>query len=191
MTIAALVRQVRRAGGLNQQELSERSGVAQSSLSLLESGRRKPNADTLERLLAATGHQLIAIPTRRTDAATTAANIAASLADNHREDAVRHFIQLADNLAAEHDETRYALTIAAPGKTGEKRWDAAIAALVEHRLDEESLPAPRWARDEDRTLARAWTFGAGTYDLPVEADRVPEAFLRHRVLIDADTLVSV
>ncbi|MFD1716038.1 helix-turn-helix domain-containing protein [Amnibacterium flavum] len=191
MSAATLVKQARRAGGLNRKELSARSGVAQSSLSLLESGQRNPNTDTLERLLAAAGHQLIAIPTQRTDAATTAAHIADSLSDGRRNDAVRHFIQLADNLAAEHDETRFALTISAPDKTGEKRWDAAIAALVEHRLEEEHLPLPRWTRDEARTLTRSWIFGTGLYDIPVERSRVPAAFLRHGVLIDPDTLASI
>ena len=191
MSASTLIQAARRSRRLSQKQLSQQSGVAQSSLSLLESGRRHPSTETLERLLAVTGHQLVAIPTRRTDAAGAAASIAKSLTANRRGDAVRNFIQLADDLAAEHDEVRYALTIATPIDTGEKRWDAALAALVEHRLHEEGLPFPSWTRSAERRLSRAWTFGSGRYDIPVDRSRVPIAFLEHGVLIDRDTLVSV
>lgn len=104
---------------------------------------------------------------------------------------MRLFIQLADNLAAEHHESRYALAIAAPTPTGEKRWDAALAALVEHRLREEDLPTPAWTREPERRLSRVWTFGAGVYEVSVDRRRVPDAFLEHGVLIDPDVLASV
>jgi transcriptional regulator with XRE-family HTH domain len=191
MPIAELVQRSRRARGLTQRELSSRSGVAQSSLSNLESGRRSPTAETIDRLLRVTGHQLIAIPTRRTDAAGAAEDIAARLAEGDRERAVRHFIQLADDLAAVHLEVRFALTLAEPPPIGEKRWDAAVAGLVEHRLLEEGLPLPSWVGADDRRVARSWTFGDGVYDIPVERARALPAFRRHGVLIDPDTLASV
>ena len=190
MSAEILVRSSRRANGLSQKALGERSGVAASSLSLIESGERIPTVATLERLLAATGRSLVSIPTRRADAATIAERIAGSLAEGKPADAVRHFIQLNDNLAAEHDEVRFALTIGEPAPIGVKHWDAAIAGLVEHRLDEEGLPFPSWTRDPARTLRKSWTFNAGSYVVPVDRSRVPKAFLDRGVLIDVDTLGS-
>lgn len=191
MSADMLVRSSRRAKGLSQKALGEKSGIAASSLSLIESGERIPTVATLERLLASTGHSLVSIPTQRADSATIAERIAHAVGEKRPDDAVRHFIQLNDNLAAEHDEVRFALTIAEPAPTGVKHWDAAITGLVEHRLREEGLPVPSWTRDPARTLRKSWTFGAGRYVVPVLRDRVPEAFLTRKVLIDRETLGSV
>ncbi len=188
MTADLLVRSSRRASKLSQKALGERAGVAASSLSLIESGERVPTVTTLDRLLAATGRSLVSIPTRRADAATIAERIANSLRDDRPADAVRHFIQLNDNLVAEHHDVRFALTISEPAPTGAKHWDAAITALVEHRLREESLPVPGWTRSPARTLRKSWTFNAGRYVVPVDRKRVPQAFLDRGVLIDRETL---
>lgn len=190
MTAETLIRSSRRASGLSQKTLGERSGIAASSLSLIESGDRIPTVATLERLLAATGRSLVSIPTRRADAATIADRIAAALGDGEPASALRHFIQLSDNLAAEHDEVRFALSVAEPAPTGVKHWDAALAGLVEYRLQQEGLPLPSWTRDPGRTLRKSWTFSAGRYVVPVDRARVPKAFLDRNVLIDEETLTS-
>lgn len=190
MPAGVLVRSSRRANRLSQKALGERSGIAASSLSLIESGERIPTVATLDRLLAATGRSLVSIPTRRADAATIAERIAAALADGEPATALRHFVQLSDNLAAEHAEVRFALTIAEPAPTGAKHWDAAIAGLVEYRLQEEGLPVPAWTRDPSRTLGRSWTFNAGRYVVPVDREHVPKAFLDRKVLVDAESLTS-
>lgn len=52
---AVAVMVLRRLRGWNQQELAEASGVNRVLISLFESGKRKPSARTLERLLAASG----------------------------------------------------------------------------------------------------------------------------------------
>jgi len=186
-----LVRSSRRVNRLTQKALGKRARVAASSLSLIESGERIPTVATLERLLASIGRSLISIPTRRVDAASTADSMRTALSHKDEAAALRHFIQLNDNLVAEHDEVRYALAISEPAPTGVKHWDAALAGLVEYRLREESLPVPSWTRASSRSLRKSWTFSAGSYDVPVPIDRVPEAFLARKVLIDRDTLDSV
>lgn len=186
-----LVRCSRRASRLSQKELGERANVAPSSLSLIESGERIPTVATLERLLASTGRSLVCIPTRRADAASAADRISTALVEGDSAGALRHFIQLNDDLAAEHNEVRFALAISEPAPTGVKHWDAAIAGLVEYRLSEESLPLPSWATDGSRYLRKTWTFNAGTYTVPVSPERVPAAFLTRKVLIDRDALESV
>ena len=190
MSAATLIRNSRRARQLSQGELSARSGVAQSSLSLIERGTRIPTVETLERILASTGYSLIGIPTRREDAATIAGRISRAEAAGRKDEALRHFIQLNDNLAAEHHELRFALAICEPAPTGTKHWDAALAALVDHYLSQQQLPIPAWATDAKRRLARSWTLNAGRYVVPVPRSLVPRAFLERNVLVDAETLTS-
>ena len=191
MPVRTLIRGVRRRLGMSQSELSLRSGIAGSSLSQIESGQRVPTLDTVERLLSSIGHRLIAIPTTREDVASAAAAIADSERDGRPDDAFRHFIQISDNLAAEHGDVRFALALVEPEPTGVKHWDAALAALVEYRMREEGLPLPAWAESADRRLKRSWTINAGTYVVPVDREQVPPEFLSRGVLVDAVTLASV
>lgn len=191
MTATTLLRGARLRSRLTQSALSARSGVAQSALSQIESGERAPNWATVERILKSTGSSLVVIPTRRSDVSTVSLQIGTALAIGDTLAAVRHFIQLNDDLAAEHGAIRFALTISEPAPTGSKRWDAALAALADHRLTEEQLPLPDWVASTARSLGKAWTFGAGRYVVSVPRENVPSAFLRRGVLIDRETLESV
>lgn len=191
MTVIPLLRGARLRARLTQSALSTRSGIAQSALSQIESGEHAPNWATVERILKSTGSSLVAIPTRRSDVSTVSQQIASAIAVSDEQAAVRHFIQLNDDLAAEHGATRFALTISEPPTTGSKRWDAALAALASHRLSEEGLPQPDWALSPARRLGKAWTFGSGRYPVSVPRENVPAAFLDRGVLIDRETLESV
>lgn len=155
MTAAILARSARAGGRLSQSELALRSGIAGSSLSLIEHGKREPTVATLETLLRATRHSLIAIPSVRSDAARIAADIRIALADDDRREAAafRRFLQLSDNLLAEHGATRVGLALTEPAPTGSEQWDAATAALCEYRLGADCLPIPDWitARAGNRT----------------------------------------
>ena len=57
-TAGSLLRDARRRSGLSQAELAERAGIAQSVVSVYESGRREPSLATIARLVRATGHEL-------------------------------------------------------------------------------------------------------------------------------------
>jgi transcriptional regulator with XRE-family HTH domain len=176
---------------LSQKALSERSTIAASSLSLIENGKRVPTLDTVETLLRFTGHTLVAAPTLREAAAVIAGRIEAAIDTGRPDLALRHFIQLNDNLVAEHNEVRYALGLTEPASTGLKHWDAAIAALIAHRLAEEGFPAPSWTLRPDRFLRKKWTVSGGRYLVPVEIAAVPPEFLKRGVLVAPATLESV
>lgn len=60
------VRSAREARSLTQRDLAEISGVRQSNISAIESGRRVPSAETLNRLLVACGFELTATAGGRT-----------------------------------------------------------------------------------------------------------------------------
>lgn len=54
-----VLRRSRRAAHLSQTDVARRSGCAQSVISAYETGRREPSVPMLERLVAATGHDLL------------------------------------------------------------------------------------------------------------------------------------
>ncbi|MEC5151441.1 helix-turn-helix transcriptional regulator [Cryobacterium sp. GrIS_2_6] len=191
MSAAILARSARAASGLSQSELAARSGIAGSSLSLIENGKREPTVATLEALLLATRHTVVTLPTVRSDAARIASEIAAALAASDEPLAFRWFAQLADNLAAERGATRVGLTLTEPLPTGSGHWDTAIAALCEYRLNADALPIPDWIVARTGTAGSPWSPSTSDYDIPADVDRVPREFRDRGILIEAATLESV
>lgn len=127
----------------------------------------------------------------RSDAVTIAAKIAESVSTRDAARAFRLFIQLADNLAAEHGVIRVALTVSEPASTGSDHWDAALAAVCEYRLNQESLPMPSWVHDTRRTLAAPWLLTVSDdTPVPVDIDVVPAEFRSRGVLFEAASLES-
>ncbi|MGH3349407.1 MAG: helix-turn-helix domain-containing protein [Nocardioides sp.] len=53
--VGALLRQARRVRGLTQRDLASRTGIAQTTIARIESGRTHPTTATVARLLAGTG----------------------------------------------------------------------------------------------------------------------------------------
>lgn len=58
MDVGTLLREARTRVGLSQAELARRAAVPQSVISEYEAGKRQPAVPTLQRLVAATGHEL-------------------------------------------------------------------------------------------------------------------------------------
>jgi transcriptional regulator with XRE-family HTH domain len=53
-----LIEEARIGAGLTQQEMADRGGTSRTTLSAYEHGRKSPNLDTAERLLAVAGYEL-------------------------------------------------------------------------------------------------------------------------------------
>ncbi|MDY7542419.1 helix-turn-helix transcriptional regulator [Cryobacterium sp. 5B3] len=191
MSAGILARSARAASGLSQSELAARSGIAGSSLSLIENGKREPTVATLEALLLATRHTVVTVPTVRSDAARIAAEIADAFAASDEPLVFRRFLQLAGNLAAESGAARVGLTLTEPLPTGSEHWDTAIAALCEYRLNADALPVPDWIHTRTGNEGSPWSPRTSDYDIPAEVDRVPREFRDRGILIQAATLESV
>lgn len=58
-SIGAVVREARRARGIDQATLARRAGTTQTYVSRVERGAVSPSWSTVERLLAATGHRVV------------------------------------------------------------------------------------------------------------------------------------
>lgn len=188
---AVLVRTARKNCGLTQGQLAVRAGVDQARISRFERARQNPRFGTVERLLAGASHRLYAAPTTRDDAATIASHIRDSLNHDDPRLALRYLIQLNDNLVSEHGIVRGVLAVAEPGATGQKVWDAAVAALVSWRLNEEKVPLPEWVSRPERKLARARVLRVDPADPVPKLGDVPDEFAEHGVLAWRDTFASV
>ena len=82
-----------------------------------------------------------------------------------------------------HAEQAAALT-ERPALTGERRWDAFLAAVVEHVARLHDHPVPVWVDEPERFLDLPWVVARGRaigYDSVLFA---PAAFIRHSVLPD-------
>jgi len=190
MYSASLLRGARKSRQLSQVQLSAISFVDQSSISRVEKGR-DVSVSKLDALLAATGHRLYVAPTLRSDASTLAPDIRFWLKQGDLDRALRVLIQLNDNLVSERGLLRGVLGVAEPELLGRPVWDAALAGLVQWRLEEEGLPAPEWTRKPERFLRRQRAFVIDSADPLPPVEVVPKAFLERGVLVWPDMFESV
>jgi len=188
MAASTLLRSARLTSGITQADLASRANTSQPDISSIESGKRVPTVDTLERLLRQTGHRIIAIPGAGVDATETAERIAYATS---RDSALRAFLDYSDGLASATGVDRVVLGIAEPHPTGSTSWDAALAALVDYWFSRSRLPKPDWINSSSRFLDTPQTPHLGKYDLPTALDNVPTEFRRRKVLIERSTLESV
>lgn len=190
MTVAArLLRHARHSTPLTQAALGAQTGFTQSNVSRLESEGRDVNVETLARLLRGAGYRLVALPIQGVTAAEAADYAARFLARGNEDGAYRSVIQLADDLAREHGAERVALAVAPPPPTGDERFDAFIAGVIDLRLAEERLPRPKWLGDGPR-LALPWFVDRWSVDDPSIVEATPAPLRRRGVIIDAAELDS-
>jgi transcriptional regulator with XRE-family HTH domain len=189
MTVASiLVRQVRRSGKLTQREFAALAEEPQSSICSLETGRNDPGVERVAHLVGALGCSLAVLPTRRRTVAAAAEAIYDALRAGNEARAYRELVQINDDLAAEHGALRVALTVTPPAPVGDERYDAFIAALVEHHLEQDRLPIPEWTSDQWRRVRAPWIvdeYGDASWAAS------PAAFRRRNIVLSADELASV
>jgi len=188
MAASTFLRSSRLANGITQGDLAARAKTSQPDISSIESGKRVPTVETLERLLRQTGHRIIAIPGAGVDAAETSERISSATS---RDSALRAFLDYSDSLSAAIGVNRVVLGIAEPHPTGSTSWDAALAALVDYWFSQSALPKPDWINSSSRFLPKPQTPHLGDYDLAPILANVPSEFRLRNVLIESSTLESV
>lgn len=91
---------------------------------------------------------------------------------------------------APRDEVQ-ALVAASPASTGDPRFDALLAAVVEHACTKRSMPAPSWVNEPQRFLSTWWFMS----EMPsLHADAIvhsPISFSRRGVFITSGALTYV
>lgn len=189
MAIGEIAGAVRRSRRHSQTLIASRTREAASNLSVIESGRRSPRADKLDRILRASDARLGAIPTTRAGALETSAEIRTALTKSDHDGAFRSWLAYNDSLAAENAVNRVVLAAFPPEPTGSTLFDNALAAVTEYRLGEAHSPVPHWV-DEIAKLDRARVFSGSRYVTAVDPRDVAEPFVRRGVLIAETTLRS-
>lgn len=188
MSASTLLRCARHAAGISQRTLAQRSGRHQPQIADVERGRHDVTVEVLTQLLAAAGHRLVVVPTTRTTPAETAGGIRVALAAAETDRALREALQLSDDLAACELPVRAALCAAAPETTGDLRYDALIAGLVELHLPGRSCPS--WARSAARVLPVRWWVDETPGLEELTLAETPRALLRHGVVLAVGELAS-
>lgn len=191
METSCLLSAAREGAGISQRELSRRSGIPQSRISFIEGGEHDALVSTLDRLASGFEAQVAIIPSRRLTAQTAAAVVKNSLKTGDVGRARSAVFQLADDLAAAPPALRAALVVSPAPRTGDRRYDAWIAGLVEFRLQEIGIPAPAWVEEDDRTAPQEWVVSGIEELRDLTRSDTPEPLFRRRVLIDSADLVSV
>lgn len=190
METAYLLSAAREGAGIGQRELSRRSGIPQSRISFIEGGAHDALVSTLDRLASGLDAQVAIIPSRLHSAQTVAAVVKNSLKCGDVGGARSAVFQLADDLASAPPALRAALVVSPAPRTGDRRYDAWIAGLVELRLRDVCIPVPAWVRDKDRTVPEEWMVSGIEELRGLTRSDTPEPLLRYGVLIDASDQVQ-
>ncbi len=194
MHVGSMLRSARRAAGLTQAEVAAGAGTTQPAIATYESGGKTPSIGTLERLLAACGHELVLEGRPRIRrGAMSLREIAEQMreelsgeqepAPQRQRDALRLLFAFADDFRGSSPPGKAALIAQEPPLTGRSRFDAALAATAELFAREAAIAAPAWV-DEPSRFLESWWFPSGNpaFDAYTLA-HTPAVFARHGVFI--------
>ena len=191
MSASGLLRSTRTSHGLSQRALAAAARVRQPGVAAVESGSEDATVSRLEHLLNELGSQLTVLPTRRRPVWAAGEDVRRALEVDDVRTAWREVIQLDDDLRGADRATCVALAIAPPGRTGDPRFDALIAAVTDYALIDARLPRPDWLDEAPWILMDPWD----VEDVPTlrEAARnaTPSAIRRHGIYLDRAVLASV
>lgn len=180
-----LLKQSRARAGLSQHKLAVLAGVSNAEVARIETYRVQPSIPTLGRLLDAIGLGVKLSGEyidNRVDARSISESIRERLAENDHEGAYRNWLILLDDLEAV-SPTRLLELVANPAlPTGESRYDALLAALVEYVCRTEAVEPPLWVNEPWRTTDQWYVSGISALR-ELEAEESPEPFSKRGVYI--------
>jgi len=191
MTLAGdLLESGRRLRGVSRRELARRTGASAPGLADVAAGRKDATTARLDSLLRALDLQLALLPGRRSTAVGTGEEVRELVAVADERSAYRAVRQLAIDLAAVEPALRVALAVTPPPPTGDRRFDALLAAVVDDCLGSDGLPIPQWVSAEDRSLDEPWDVEPVAVLRPAARAATPEAFARRGIYLDPVDLVD-
>lgn len=191
MSLAGLLLgSARRDRRMSTRTLAQLAGASQPGIVELEGGRKDATVDRLERLLAPLGYQVTALPTRRPPAGLASHGVRAFLSTSDVDGAQRVIWQLATDLQASGPALRVALCVTPPESTGDARFDALLAAVVDHSLALDNLPRPAWLDEPWRTLDQPWDVEPVPGLRAQARAATPDSIAAHGVYLDPAELVD-
>lgn len=180
---AELLRSARLSAGLTQSQLAELAGTSQSAIAAYERAQREPTLPVLRRMVQATGHRLMT-GLERDPTLLTLADVGAGLLE--AADEARRLRLVFEFLrgAADDGAPLRLLVAAEPPRTGDRRFDALLAAVAEDLCTHARIRPPDWVHDDNRFLDGFWWVS----DLPAARAQAlvhaPASYRRRGVMID-------
>ena len=141
--------------------------MPQPTIAEIEGGRREPSLSLLGRLAEATG-QVVTLelqPLHPRSAVATANRVRDRLSgpagdgwspELRQDGALRAVIDFKNALGSAPSENFAVLVETPPGLTGDRRWDAFIAAVVEDESATRDVPPPFWTNERSRFVRPLW-----------------------------------
>jgi transcriptional regulator with XRE-family HTH domain len=190
---ARVVREIRTDAGLSLRALADAAGVATSTVHRIEAGRLHPTVDTFGRIAEAAGVRLVVEPVVDPAASVVglARSIRSDLAVGDDSWAVRKAAELARRFSGADASARRRMLAAEPPTTGDRRWDAFVAALAEWLAVRFDAPVPAWSREPGRYLQRGWWVTPMASMRAWEYAGAPASFQSHGVYLHRDSLTNV
>ena len=182
----------RQATGLSLAAMARVIGTSATNLSAYERGAKHPRPATVQRMVAATHagadspiyrHRLVTVPAA---AAAIRSGLRHSWTTGDLLRIVRELRSNAKHLVTDEDR---ALFYAEPSTTGDRRWDALLAAVTEMDALRTGTPVPSWARGHE--LPHLWFVGAQPSTHAHSLVHTPSSLAVRGIVLDGASLESV
>ena len=188
---ADLLITARRQSGLTQAQMAKIAKTTQSAIAAYEAGRREPTVPVLQRMLEATGHNLL-IAFEADENVYRIADLARDIRETPAKNSQRRLRLVFEFLRDVNESQQLSLRFAVePMATGDRRFDALLAAITEDSCVRGGVAPPSWVFANKRFLDEAW-WVSNLKSARVQAlVNAPASFRRRGVMIDRRDLVAV
>jgi transcriptional regulator with XRE-family HTH domain len=191
-TAAELLRTARMQAGLSQSAVAQLAKTSQSAIATYEAGNREPSLPVLQRLLAATGHQL-SLSVLPDSSVYRIADLALDIAQSPTHDDKKKLRYVFEFMRGAQEDTApvNVLVSAEPKSTGDMRFDALLAGIAEDLCVLGGEVPPQWVNSDARTLKSAWWVSSLAAGRAQALLHCPAALRRRGVMIDRHDLEGV
>ena len=188
---ADLLIAARRKSGLTQAQMARIAKTTQSAIAAYEAGRREPTVPVLQRMLEATGHNLV-IAFEADENVYRIADLAHDIRRTPAKNSQRRLRLVFEFLRDVSESQQLSLRFAVePEATGDRRFDALLAAITEDSCVHGGVAPPSWVFAKQRFLNEAWWVSDLKSARAQALVNTPASFRRRGVMIDRHDLVAV
>jgi transcriptional regulator with XRE-family HTH domain len=188
---ADLLITARRQSGLTQAQMAKIAKTTQSAIAAYEAGRREPTVPVLQRMLEATGHNLV-IAFEADENIYRIADLARDIRKTPAKNGERRLRLVFEFLRDVNESQQLSLRFAVePMATGDRRFDALLAAITEDSCVSGGVAPPSWVFANKRFLDEAWWVSDLKSARVKALVNTPASFRRRGVMIDRHDLVAV
>ena len=188
---ADLLITARRQSGLTQAQMAKIAKTTQSAIAAYEAGRREPTVPVLQRMLEATGHNLV-IAFEADENIYRIADLARDIRKTPAKNGERRLRLVFEFLRDVSESQQLSLRFAVePMATGDRRFDALLAAITEDSCVRGGVAPPSWVFANKRFLDEAWWVSNLKSARAQALVNTPASFRLRGVMIDRHDLVAV